>query len=161
MPTDNTIREYHFSAGNSNRGPVGFCATVRARCKAEAVDILSAALPCDAYETDINENDEQGRVVYLSVYFNPDAIKASQIDDINNIEPKLSIGTKLILIQEATKSDSGERIPAGSPAIISVQDKQKFDIEFLEQDGYTWSDFTTQVVRTHFIVTDTEGTTNA
>lgn len=34
------LKEYHFSCGNSSRNTVGFCATVKAHSKAEAVTIL-------------------------------------------------------------------------------------------------------------------------
>ena len=79
------VREYHFSAGNSNRGPVGFCATVKARSKAEAVEILSSAMPCE-YETGIEDNDGEGRIVYFTFYLNSAAVKASQIDYIEDVD---------------------------------------------------------------------------
>jgi hypothetical protein len=77
------LREYHFSAGNSSKGPIGFCATVRAHSKAEAVELLSSALP-ETYETGISENN--GAVLYLNVYFNSQAVKASQIDEVTDAE---------------------------------------------------------------------------
>ena len=76
-------REFHFSCGNSDRGVVGFCASVHATTKAEAVEILASALPPE-YETSIEENDD--RIVYLTFYLNSDAVRVSQIDEIRDLE---------------------------------------------------------------------------
>ncbi len=75
------MKEYHFSLGNSDKGPIGYCAVVKAASKADAVEVLRAALPqehpvIDGYES----------IVYLTVYFNEAAVKASAIDEITEGE---------------------------------------------------------------------------
>lgn len=79
------LKEYHFSCGNSTRNTVGFCATVKAHSKAEAVTILQSCMPGE-YETSMEENDEAGRLVYFTFYLNGEAVKARHIDEIFDLQ---------------------------------------------------------------------------
>lgn len=75
MPT------YHFSLGNSTDGPIGFCARIRADSEEAAIERLKAQL-CD---TEVSIDDrEDGE--YIEVYFNADAVKASDIDEVDDDE---------------------------------------------------------------------------
>lgn len=80
------LREYHFSAGNSSTGPVGFCAVVRAHSKLEAVKILESVIPEEEYSTGMEANDETGSVVYLNVYFNSLKISTRHIDEVTDVQ---------------------------------------------------------------------------
>lgn len=66
---------YHFSLGDSTKGPVGFCSVVEAESEAEAVKKLKDLLP---EEFLIHEDGAS----YVDVYFNPDAITEKDIDEI-------------------------------------------------------------------------------
>lgn len=77
-------RSYHFSAGNSTFGPVGFCASVRATSAQEAVDVLRASLPEAISVKDdrsSGKNADRPAVEYLRVYLNPAAVTVEHIDD--------------------------------------------------------------------------------
>ncbi len=71
------MRSYHFDLGNSNDGPIGFCAVVEAHSPEEALRKLREALP-DFIEVKNVEDDD---IEYLNVYFNPDAVTTKDIDD--------------------------------------------------------------------------------
>lgn len=79
------LHEYHFDCGNSNKGAIGFCAAVRAHSKAEATDILQSVMP-EEYETEIQVNDESGRTLYVTVYFNSENIKPRHIDSVTAVQ---------------------------------------------------------------------------
>jgi hypothetical protein len=78
MPKNTRPRSYHFSLGNSTKGPIGFCAQVKAYSKEEAVEILKEILP---EEWDTHFQDDDRSIEYCCVYFNPDAISVRSIDD--------------------------------------------------------------------------------
>lgn len=82
MPTDELpLKSFHFDCGNSNTGPVGFCARVKARTKEEALEKLKAALPEEvALRTVCNDEGMKG-IEYLNVYFNDVNIHVGDIDD--------------------------------------------------------------------------------
>lgn len=82
------LKSYHFSAGNSTKGPVGYCARVRAHSKKEACEILESVIPQE-YETGIHENDDQGRVEYFEFYLNSEAVKPSMIDEVDDLPDPL------------------------------------------------------------------------
>jgi len=65
------MKEFHFDMGDSNSGPIGMCASVRAKDRASAVEALKAVMPD---EIDVNycrdEEPEDAEIMYLHVYFN-------------------------------------------------------------------------------------------
>jgi len=73
-PTRPALKKFHFSCGDSNEGPIGFCCTIRAKTKAGALKKLRGMLP-EEYEVHL----DAGSVDYFNVYFNSDNIT---IDDI-------------------------------------------------------------------------------
>lgn len=76
-------KRYHFDLGNSNKGPIGFCAAVYAHSKQEAVDLLHAALPEDGNGHEIPIWGElTSSVDYVEVYFNTQAITVKNIDEV-------------------------------------------------------------------------------
>lgn len=81
------LKSYHFSLGNSTKGPVGFCALIKATSKAAAVAILKKALP---EEQDVHPVSEDGdgtpEVVYIAAYFNEAAITEADIDEEEAVE---------------------------------------------------------------------------
>ena len=74
---------YHFDLGDSNNGPVGFCAVIQAGSKERALAILQMALPEDG--VDVEYRDSNGNKVpeleYIRVYFNPKHVTVKDIDD--------------------------------------------------------------------------------
>jgi hypothetical protein len=75
---------YHFDLGDSTNGPIGFCARITADSEEEALRILTDALPPE-YRIDIDP--EVDGVEYIAVYFNPDAIHVTDIDDEQDAGP--------------------------------------------------------------------------
>ena len=76
------MNSYHFSLGNSASGPIGFCAQVAADTRGEAATKLRRAVQQStgaAGEAAIRSSDPD--IEYLAVYFNPDRIRASDIDE--------------------------------------------------------------------------------
>ncbi len=82
------IKTYHFSCGNSTKGPIGFCAEVVADTQEKAVSRLRRALvdalgPLEMVRIRL----EQPWIGYVNVYINPDYIGVSEIEfhqPINN-----------------------------------------------------------------------------
>jgi hypothetical protein len=78
------MRSYHFDLGNSSAGPVGYCARIWAETEDRALDILREALPTEATISQANEASRipgtEG-VEYLCVYFNPEQVSTTDIDD--------------------------------------------------------------------------------
>ena len=72
------MNSYHFSLGNTAEGAVGFCATVTAESKEEALARLLEALPA---EVEYKTRDLNGAGEYINFYVNPDAITVSDIDE--------------------------------------------------------------------------------
>ncbi len=70
------LKEYHFDVGDSNSGPLGLCARVRAKSKAEALHILANDLP-----TEVQVSPSNDAITYINVYINPTAISTKDIDD--------------------------------------------------------------------------------
>ena len=73
-----SVKSYHFCLGNSNDGPVGYCARVDATSKEEAVELLKARLP-DSVMVQDSGGDE-----YIEVYLNNEAITTSDIDEVDD-----------------------------------------------------------------------------
>lgn len=72
------LTSYHFDCGNSNTGPVGFCARVRAESREEALTLLQEAIAQSEFDltekvaailADDSELAEHA-IEYLNVYFN-------------------------------------------------------------------------------------------
>jgi hypothetical protein len=74
---DGPLKSYHFSFGNSTDGPVGFCARVRAKSRAEAARLLRKAMPPSQKVTVLNTRG----IEYVEAYFNPDALTTKGIDE--------------------------------------------------------------------------------
>ncbi len=75
------MKRYHFSCGNSTKGPIGLCAEVVAHTRKEAVAKLRKALagslgPLGMLRIPL----EQPSVEYANVYVNPDYISVSEIE---------------------------------------------------------------------------------
>jgi hypothetical protein len=85
------MNSFHFSVGNSADGHIGLCARVKADTKEEAVDMLKQFLDGFAGDVELHKEDRDGAeahgVEYCNVYLNPDALKAGDIDEINDGEP--------------------------------------------------------------------------
>jgi hypothetical protein len=75
------LKSYLFDMGDSNHGPIGYCARVRAESKEEAADILREAIPEEIEAVSFICYPRDQRVEYFNVYINPDAITADIIND--------------------------------------------------------------------------------
>ena len=65
------LKSYHFDIGNSNTGPLGMCARIRATSKAEALSLFQEALGDWA---SVQPCDNERAVEYIHVYFNDDYV---------------------------------------------------------------------------------------
>ena len=74
-------RSYHFSLGNSFPGPVGYCARAIGITKAEALEKLKKAMPVEIEIHKRIDRTEHPDIEYITVYFNPEALKIRDIDD--------------------------------------------------------------------------------
>lgn len=81
-PAEPPLMSYHFSVGDSTNGPLGLCARIMARSQKEAVENLRAALPSEN-TLELERGTSWDGVEYLHVYFNPECITSSDIDDSN------------------------------------------------------------------------------
>ena len=94
MSKSKKLKSYHFDCGDSNDGPVGLCARVRASSESEAVQVLRGFLleetslvaaktevSGNQVEIDLGISDEAGAVEYICVYVNLGNVKESDIDD--------------------------------------------------------------------------------
>ena len=75
------MTSYHFSLGDSSKGPIGFCARVHADSEEEAAEKLRDALNSinNISAVDVDDCD----IDYVEVYFNSDSIDESDIDEEN------------------------------------------------------------------------------
>ena len=74
------MKIYHFDLGNSTKGPIGFCADVRAKSKAEAVKILRSHI--ETMEDGLNADEcSPDEIEYCNVYFNAGAVSEANIED--------------------------------------------------------------------------------
>jgi hypothetical protein len=72
------MTSYHFDCGNSNDGPVGFCARIRASSEEEALRILHEAMP----ETiEVRPMAHEDAVEYIHVYTGTENVTVKDIDD--------------------------------------------------------------------------------
>ena len=80
--------EYHVNLGDSNRGPIGYCARVWADSREQAVERLRAVLPDCANLLPDRLNFDEGtpaalahpHVVYVEAYLNAAAIGVDSTD---------------------------------------------------------------------------------
>lgn len=80
------MKTFHFSLGNSNDGPVGFCARVQAKDINRAVEILQAALPEESVIQEESPGKDEEGIEYLTVYFNPKVVTWQSIDEEDEVE---------------------------------------------------------------------------
>lgn len=71
------MKSYLFDMGDSNKGPIGFCARVTADSPEEAAEKLNAALP-ECVEVRDDDDDD---IEYISVYFGMSAITAKDAQE--------------------------------------------------------------------------------
>ena len=80
------LKSYHFDMGNSNKGPIGMCARVRASSKAQALELLQAALPQEVnVDAETAEPGEAG-IEYIEIYITADNIQTRHVDDIEPVD---------------------------------------------------------------------------
>lgn len=86
----NNLKSYHFDLGNSNQGPIGFCARVTAESAKEAAEKLRSAVESMNAEFDLAKGaglkSDNPALEYLQVYFNPEKISERYIDEVNPVE---------------------------------------------------------------------------
>lgn len=78
------MKSYHFNCGNSNTGPVGLCAEVRADSRKEAAEILNDFIEDAGSEKCIGGVDlrfDRKGVEYLNVYLG--SVKPRHIDSVD------------------------------------------------------------------------------
>ena len=81
------MNSYHFDVGNSSKGPVGFCARVKAENEKEAVSKLRNLLEhSEHFEIDLAVEDRDKGIEYLNFYVNPAYVFESDIDDSEPVE---------------------------------------------------------------------------
>ena len=82
------MKRFHFSFGDSSKGPVGYCAAIEAETPEQAVELLKKQMP---EQWEVNGNpDEEGHheLDYIEVYFNTDAITVKDIDEVIELDDK-------------------------------------------------------------------------
>ena len=79
------MKLYHFDVGNSNDGPIGFCARVRAKSKVAALRTLTKYLR-DRQSMIALDVANSPDIEYLNVYFNYKALSIRDIDSIDKDE---------------------------------------------------------------------------
>lgn len=69
-----------FDCGDSNEGPIGFCARVIADTREEALDKLRRALPASHEGCEIEHYGDDDEIEYLTVYFNENQVTLDDSD---------------------------------------------------------------------------------
>lgn len=77
-------QEHHFDLGDSNTGPIGFCAVITADSPEEALEILKEKLPEELMAVDASELP--GEKDYIQVYFNSEAITLKDNDFSDDLD---------------------------------------------------------------------------
>ncbi len=80
-----SLKLFHFSCGDSSKGPVGFCATVAAKDKKSALERLKELLP-EEEEIDWPYGERKEAGEYIQVYFNDAAIVLTDIDAVEDVD---------------------------------------------------------------------------
>jgi hypothetical protein len=78
------MRSYHFDVGNSSTGPIGFCASINAKSRKEALKKLRFLLPEEVMADEglgLKRPEE-----YIRVYFNDKALSTGDIDFSEPVE---------------------------------------------------------------------------
>ena len=70
---------FHFSAGDCNDGPIGFCAEVKANTELDALEKLVKALP-ESYGIELDSPGWED-IIYCNVYFNTARLSIADIDE--------------------------------------------------------------------------------
>ncbi|NIN68647.1 MAG: hypothetical protein GTO63_28860 [Anaerolineae bacterium] len=78
---DEELKEFHFSCGDSGDGPIGFCGTIKAKDREEAVAIMKRVLPDEMKIHPVGDDDDNERVEYLRLYTNTENITVKDIDE--------------------------------------------------------------------------------
>ncbi len=78
-------KSFHFDLGNSSPGPVGYCARVIAATSAEALQKLKNAMPDEVEIHKCIDRTEHPDIQYITVYFNPAALRIRDIDDEEDV----------------------------------------------------------------------------
>lgn len=79
-------KSYHFSLGNSVTGPVGLRARIEATSEKEAVEKLKAQLGTEQLVAPSDFDYAPGRVDYIRVYFNPEAVTDAAIASVDELQ---------------------------------------------------------------------------
>ena len=75
------MRKYHLNCGNSTRGSIGLCGSVRARNRKEALRVLQRALASSVGQcSEIPIRGVGGAVEYLNVYISPENITLADVE---------------------------------------------------------------------------------
>jgi hypothetical protein len=75
------MRKYHLSCGNSTRGSIGLCGSVRAHNRKKALVMLKQALASSVGQcSEIPIRGVGGAVEYLNVYLSPDNITLADVE---------------------------------------------------------------------------------
>ena len=78
----------HFSVGDSTSGPVGFCARVLASTRNEALAKLKRVLNrCTGTACEVALRCPAEDAEYFTIYFNPEGIRVSDIDEVESDVP--------------------------------------------------------------------------
>lgn len=77
------MKSYHFNVGDSDKGPLGFCARVSAKTKKRALSILQQRLRnlTSQCSGDIRAVDIKSDPEYIVAYINLDHLTIKQIDE--------------------------------------------------------------------------------
>ena len=77
----NAMRKYHLSCGNSTRGSIGLCGSVRARSRNEALLMLQGALALSIGQYSEIAIPAYGKAIdYVNVYISPENITLADIE---------------------------------------------------------------------------------
>jgi hypothetical protein len=78
------VKTYHFSCGNSTRGPIGLCAQVVAQTRREALRKLRSTLEksLGSY-SEISVRAGRRSFEYINVYISPENIRLAHVDEID------------------------------------------------------------------------------
>ena len=80
------MKSYHFDCGNSSRGPIGFCARIRAESQDEALGILKDALPQEMDVSPVGDRDLSAHVEYIQIYLSSENIRTRHIDEWEDVK---------------------------------------------------------------------------
>ena len=80
------LQRYHFDLGNSNKGPIGYCAAVWAENAEQAIEVLKTKLPNETEVYTPGQSKNSPWVEYINVYFNDDAITHETIDFVEDAD---------------------------------------------------------------------------